>query len=108
MIPGEQLDAEKIQNAIAINMLPEVEVSNYNVVVVSVTNDEEKEGSGKIVATDMKDNQEIVFNFSSDSNMYLTIDELKEGDKLNILTNGIATASLPPQMIIVEAKKFAE
>ena len=52
--------------------------------------------------------QEVVFNVSDSTQLYLNADDLKEGDKLNIYHKGIYTRSLPPQGIPLEIRPFAE
>lgn len=99
---------KKGASAIAVNNWGDAEMIIFNGAVVSVTPDKEKEGAGSLLLTSLKDNSEWVFHYWEDTQLYVNINELTEGDKVNILFSGIATRSLPPQSNAIEIRPFSE
>lgn len=95
-----------IQQAIGINNLGMSAMVNFNGTILSIKKDGEKIIS--LTMQDMLNGQEVVFNVSSDTNIYLTESTLMEGDILNIFHRGMYTLSLPPQGSAIEIRYMSE
>lgn len=107
---GVSSSENKAETAIAANYMLTEEAVIYNGTVKDIVIDSEVKGNGQIVLTvpNLAD-EEIVFNYTdTESKIYLNIEEVKVGDKLNILTNGIMTRSIPPQCFALEIRKIKE
>ena len=107
---GVSSPENKAETAIAANYMMTEEAVIYNGTVKDIVIDSQIKGNGKIVLTvpNLAD-EEIVFNYNDrESKIYLNIDEVKIGDKLNILTNGMMTRSIPPQCFALEIRKINE
>ena len=56
----------------------------------------------------MPGDEQHVFHIDDATQVYMNLDDLVPGAKLNIFYNGIATRSLPPQSTAQEVRPFAE
>lgn len=93
-------------DAIAANLYHSADFVLFNGTVKSITKADDNSGSISIVALD--DNQEIIYHYSADTQFYLDLDTLKEGDKVNVFSNGMLAESFPPQGTILELRPYAE
>lgn len=105
--PGQTLDAESVQDAIAMNRYFDVAAVNFNGTLKEIL-PSDKAGEGQLVMEALQDLQEVVFNYSAEVQFYLDFAALKPGDKLNIFHKGIYTMSIPPQGIPLEVRYYAE
>ncbi|MEG1779132.1 MAG: hypothetical protein RR263_03450, partial [Oscillospiraceae bacterium] len=106
---GQSLDSEKLYDAIGVNIYPPAEMVNFNGILKEVIPSTDKPGHGRLSMIDLSNDQEVMFNYDKENTQfYLNIDNLKEGDKLNIFHRGIYTMSLPPQGAALEVRMFAE
>lgn len=107
--PGQKLDATKENNAIGINLYPSSEMVVFNGTIKVVEPNPDKEGEGQITMSNLDREEEVVFNYSQDNTQfYLTFEDLKVGDKLNIFHSGAYTRSIPPQGSAIEVRMFTE
>lgn len=108
MAPGEQLDPAQVQTAITANLYPTAEMVLFNGRLESITPDPDKDGKGRMLLTELETNQQVVFHYSENTQFYLQVEELAQGDTLNILHRGAMTRSLPPQGSALEVRPYAE
>ncbi|WP_312643062.1 hypothetical protein [Hydrogenoanaerobacterium sp.] len=102
---GEPTEKQQYAKAIAVNLLVPAERSVFNGELVEVMR---QEGSDKVslLLKPLGEGMETVFHISDETQVYLNLDELKAGDKLNIYYNGIATFSIPPQSTAMEIRRY--
>lgn len=105
--PGEK--PTKDVDAIAINLYPSAEIVIFNGTIKAIEPNAEKEGEGRLVMDNLEREEEVVFNYDqANTQFYLTFDDLKVGDKLNIFHRGVYTRSMPPQGSAIEVQKYVE
>lgn len=99
-------DYSNTQNAIGMNHLGNAEMVNFNGTVASIQKTDTPDGSTveSITMIDSLNDQEVVFNIHDETQLYLTIEDVNEGDALNIYHKGIYTRSMPPQGIPLEIR----
>lgn len=106
--PGEKADVQTIVPAISAKLYASAEMVNFNGTLEQVVSGQ-KEGTGRLMMTDLESGQTVIFNYSEeDTQIYLNLDELQTGDRLNIFHRGIFTLSLPPQGSPLEIRRMAE
>ncbi|WRS28479.1 hypothetical protein U6B65_04925 [Oscillospiraceae bacterium MB08-C2-2] len=105
--PLEQ-SAETEITALTLNHLGKAENVLFSGTFVVLTKDEKKEGSGRLLLTSLNTNDEWVFHYSEETQIYLNLDDLIAGDSLSILFSGASTRSIPPQAFALEIRRFAE
>lgn len=101
-----EFDYTATQDAIGINNLGAANMVNFNGSVLSIQKDGET--ITNLTMHDMQNGEEVIFNVSSDTQMYLAASDLKQGDALNIYHRGMYTLSLPPQSFAVEIQYMAK
>lgn len=99
---GSPHGQENVQ-AITVKKLPSASLSNYNGEVLSI--DFEKK---TILCQNLKAEGTTLFRYTDNTQKYLDLNSLKEGDKLNIYYNGMLTKSMPPQGNALEIRKYAD
>lgn len=113
--PGAYLEAyygappageQKIANAIAVNLLTPAELSVYNGELVDMQKRDDG-GVSLLLKPLLGEGMEALFHISEDTSVFLNLDELKKGDKLNIYFSGAATFSIPPQSTALELRRYA-
>lgn len=102
----ETLDSEKQYSIIGANLYPETDIVNFNGIIKEFKTDENKQNEGIILLEDSKNDQEVLFHYSNDTNFYLDPIQLKQGDAINIFHTGIFTRSLPPQGSALEIRTY--
>ena len=106
--PGEKADVQTVIPAISAKLYASAEMVNFNGTLEQVVSGQ-KEGTGKLVLTDLESGQTVIFNYSEeDTQIYLNLGGLQTGDRLNIFHRGIFTRSLPPQGSPLEIRRMAE
>lgn len=101
-------DAETAVPAISANLYLSAEMVNFNGTLEEIAPGR-TEGSGVLVMTNLENGETVLFHYSADhSKIYLNLNELKAGDRLNIFHRGIFTLSLPPQGSLLEVRRMAE
>lgn len=99
--------AEEV-DAIAMNIYFETQAVIFNGTLKEIVPTEGKENEGRIFMQPLEGEEEIIFNYGEETQFYLNVEELKEGDALNIFHKGILTRSIPPQGIALEVRTYAE
>lgn len=112
MYYGASVDGttEEPVTAIVIKKMPEAEMIYINTEIISVTKNTDGTGtilSKRISAGGAEGGEEIAINFSSETQMYINLDEASEGDKINVLITGPMTRSLPPQVFALEIGEYS-
>lgn len=92
--------------AIVANLLPEASISNFNGEITEITKDSET--SGSILLTSLDSDYDVLFQYDENTKIYLNLDELEKGDKLNIYYSGVTTRSIPPQAFALEMRTYFE
>lgn len=95
------------ETAIAVNKLKSAKECLFNGEVISIAKGDKK-ASGAIVLRDCETDEEIIYHYSSETQCYVDMEQVKKGDYLNIYHMGVYTASLPPQGNSLEIRKMAE
>lgn len=102
---GAEAGNRKLETKQAITMekLPEAESSLFNGTVEEL----EKEGNGGSILLKQLDSEiRVLFRYSDSTQLYLNINNVKKGDKLNIFYNGIQTRSIPAQSNASEIRTY--
>lgn len=92
--------------AIASNLLPPAEASVHNGTLQEITLNED--GTARLLVASLNGNGDTLFLVNDESQVYVNLESLAIGDKLNILTNGTSADSLPPQATALELRLYAE
>jgi|GEM_PF-3094981 len=98
---------DDVHTAIGVNYLSEsAGMRNINGEIISI--EPNQDGAGQIHVMDIDRNSEHIINYDDNTHIYLNMDELASGDKINVFYSGISTRSLPPQSPAMEIRKYAE
>lgn len=97
-----EFDSTITQEAIGMNDLGIADMVNFNGKVTAIQKEDDIITS--ITLLELITDQEVVFNVSEETQLYFAVDDLKEGDLLNIYHKGMMTRSLPPQGIPLEIR----
>lgn len=92
--------------AIAINKLMPADIVVFNGEVNEIVFNDDDKTEGYMLMTDLSTDMEIVFHFGEGTQIYMNIDEIKPGDKLNILHSGAVAMSMPPQGSALEIAPY--
>lgn len=119
--PGAPLSTTEVHNALTAIKYHSAEMVNFNGTVKAINPHPDKPGQGTLVMASMpplaeqslanpaSDPYIVHFNYDKEkTQFYLTFDEIKVGDKLNIFQSGAMTMSLPPQSFAIEVRPYAE
>ena len=79
--------------AIAVNLLPDADKCVYNGVLQNITADESDSNAGTITLKLKNDENSVTFSYSSSTQFYLNVSDLKEGDLLNIYAPSTMSSS---------------
>lgn len=97
--------SEEIPLVIGANLYPDAAQVNLNGVVLSVHRDEKDSSKNYLLVKD-ENGQEVQVKLFDDVSYYLDAQKIKQGDRLNIFTTGIATLSDPPQVTAREIRPY--
>ena len=103
---GQSIDPEQTYSAIGANIYAEAEMVNFNGTLKEYKPSEDNENEGSLMMEDLKTGEEVIFHYAEETNFYLDIDQLKQGDQLNIFHSGAYTRSLPPQGSALEVRNY--
>ena len=110
--PVEQstADAQDVADAIAINQLSDVSVTNINGTIVSIGYAMDDSNRGRIVLALLDSDAEVVIHFQNDgtTQLYLAADALVEGATINVFTDGSATTNDVAEYQALEIRTYAD
>lgn len=101
-----ETDYTQTFNAIAVNRYIDATSANFNGEIIEIAKDVENDTQGSFTLKELGTEQVIVFYYGDESSLYLNVDELVVGDKLNIFHSGAVALSLPAQGNIIEARTY--
>lgn len=105
---GSSSNIEEVSTAITASLLNEAEFSVYNGTVVSVTPVKGSADEGSILLKDKSSNNQTVFHYNKDTQLYIDKKALKKGAVLNIYHSGALTRSVPPQGNALEIRAYSD
>jgi hypothetical protein len=107
---GRSPNADMPEKAVAISLkkLPDADLSIFNGTIIDISRDKKNKELGSLTLKALDGEQEIVFNYGPETQIYLDADALKNGDKLNVFFSGATTNSLPPRAYALEIRPYAE
>ena len=108
---GAPVDGQPLEEpveAISLKMLMSAEALVFNGEVISI-NPGEKPDTGTLTLRRLEsDSDDWIYRYNEETSIYLNLDELKVGDRLNVFTNGLMNPSFPPQATAVELRSYYE
>ena len=99
-------EKQQYAKAIAVNLLIPAERSVFNGELVEIIENSEDKDKISLLLEPLDEGMETVFHISDKTQLYIKLEELKKGDKINIYYNGIATFSIPPQSTAMEIRPY--
>lgn len=100
---GASIRNQEAVQAIAVRELTDASLSNYNGEVVSIDRDRKT-----ILCRGLETDSETIFRYTDNTQLYLDLDSLEPGDKINIYHSGMMTRSIPPQGNALEIRRYAD
>ncbi|MCI8649003.1 MAG: hypothetical protein HFG20_02695 [Anaerotruncus sp.] len=89
--------------AIAINELLSPDLTIYNGVLTQIEQDKENKGYGSLYLKGLtEEDMGYTFHYSPETQFYMELSSLKEGDLLHVVHSPASTRSLPPQSAAFE------
>lgn len=99
-----EIQEDNKTDAIAINYLAD----NYNDVITNCEVVSVDTTNGSILVKKLSNNEEVQFNYIDDGStqIYMNIEDIKDGVQLNIYHSPVSTRSLPPQYFALEISPY--